>query len=271
MRWRDTARFWNDFGQRNPFGIILTGANHEPREWDTDAFFATGADEVTRLMTELGALAPRLPRRAALDFGCGVGRISRALAAHFERVVGLDVAPSMIAAARRLNQASPRCRFSVNRSARLGGIASDTFDFVYSRLVLQHIPPRSVRRYIAELVRVLAPGGILMFQVPEPLGDEPDVQIRAEEAAFLGGPIADTRLKRRTPRWVIRAYRRVRFRRLMWRRRQTFRMYMFGIARTEVLRVVATTGASVVRIDADRSHGDQGAGYAYWITKPTRV
>ena len=43
-------------------------------------------------------------RALALDFGCGAGRLSRALAAHFEHVVGVDVSASMIETARALNR-----------------------------------------------------------------------------------------------------------------------------------------------------------------------
>src|SRR5919198_1976822 len=175
MRWRDTASYWDDLGKRNPFGVILTGSDRLPGAWDLDAFFHTGLEDVTRVMSELEAIAPNGSRRAALDFGCGVGRISRALSAHFDHVVGVDVAFSMIAAARRLNRGYTRCVFRVNRAARLRGLKSNSFDFVYSRLVLQHIPPPSVRRYLQELVRVVAPGGILMFQLPEPLEHDPDL------------------------------------------------------------------------------------------------
>ena len=55
----------------------------------------------------------------AQGFGCGVGRLTRALADHFERVVGIDVAPSMIAQARAMNREYARCNFRVNRSVRL--------------------------------------------------------------------------------------------------------------------------------------------------------
>ena len=267
MRWRQTALFWDDRGARNPFGVILTGADHQPRDWDPDVFFRIGADDVARVMGELAALAPALRRGDALDFGCGVGRITRALASHFERVLGLDVAPSMVEHARRLNAAFPRCRFQVNRAARLRGIPDGAFDFVYSRLVLQHIPPRPAKRYVADLVRVLAPGGVLMFQLPEPIEHDRDHLYRAEQRAFIDAPIADTPIKRLVPPALIRLYRRARFRRLVPKRRHQDRMYMFGLTRGTVLDAVERAGGAVLRIDDDRSHGEAGAGYVYWITK----
>jgi len=174
MRWRHAARYWQTLGARNPFGVILTGADYAPRDWDAAAFFKTGESDVAHVIAVLAEIAPELPRRTALDFGCGVGRITRGLAVPFARVTGVDVAPSMIAAARQLNAAFPNCEFRVNRAGHLRAFDDGAFDFVYSRLVLQHIPPRAATRYIAELVRVLAPNGELMFQQPEPLEHDPD-------------------------------------------------------------------------------------------------
>ena len=39
-------------------------------------------------------------RRSALDFGCGIGRLSQALAEHFDQVYGVDISPKMIELAR---------------------------------------------------------------------------------------------------------------------------------------------------------------------------
>ena len=69
----------------------------------------------------------------------------------------------------RLHDRTGRCRFVLNETDRLPGIASGTFDFVYSNIVLQHVEPRFTRRYLAEFVRVLRPGGLLVFQLPAEL------------------------------------------------------------------------------------------------------
>ncbi len=43
------------------------------------------------------------------------------------------------------------------------------FGFVYTSIVLQHIARKYCHRYIAELIRVLKPGGVLIFQLPDSL------------------------------------------------------------------------------------------------------
>jgi len=188
-------------------------------------------------------------------------------ATRFDAVTGVDVAPSMIAGARRLNASVANCTFRVNRAGRLRAFRDGTFDFVYSRLVLQHIPPTAAQTYVSELVRVLAPGGVLMFQIPEPLEQDPDALYRAEERAFVEARVADTAIKRVAPRWRIRAYRRVRFRGLVPRRTRPHRMHMFGLTRDAVLGVLRRAHADVLRIDEDRSHGVESPGYLYWVTK----
>ena len=75
----------------------------------------------------------------------------------------------MIDVAKRLHGSIPNLDFRVNTSARLESIPSDPIDLVYTRLVLQHMRPKYVREYLAEFIRVLGPGGVLVFQLPSEL------------------------------------------------------------------------------------------------------
>ena len=103
---------------------------------------------------------------AAIDFGCGVGRLSRALAGRFERVYGVDAAPTMVARGRELNGDRPNLELLLNQEPRLPRFADGSISFVYTTLVLQHITYPESLRYLDELLRVLKPGGIAMFQTP---------------------------------------------------------------------------------------------------------
>ncbi len=98
-------------------------------------------------------------RNVALDFGCGVGRLSRALATRYASVIGVDIASTMIARARELNADRANIRFVENAEADLRFVGDGTVDFVYSAITLHHIPAVLQRAYIAEFMRVLAPEG----------------------------------------------------------------------------------------------------------------
>src|SRR2546423_1615505 len=99
---------WDKLGRENAFGAILTREN-KLAEWDLDEFLATGKADVLKFLQDMSGIAPQTPRGVVLDFGCGVGRITRALADHFGEAVGVDVARSMIARARTLHAECARC------------------------------------------------------------------------------------------------------------------------------------------------------------------
>jgi ubiquinone/menaquinone biosynthesis C-methylase UbiE len=60
-----------------------------------------------------------MQRESALDFGCGVGRLTRALSRYFNQSYGIDISASMIKKAQELNQSYPNCQFIFNDKADL--------------------------------------------------------------------------------------------------------------------------------------------------------
>ncbi|HEV2762768.1 MAG TPA: class I SAM-dependent methyltransferase, partial [Pyrinomonadaceae bacterium] len=153
---------WHEFGRRDPLWAIMT----EREKWTLREFFESGVWEVDRVMSYVESLGLPLARRRALDFGCGVGRLTQALCRHFEECRGVDIAPSMIRLAEKYNRHKRRCRYVLNERDDLRVFADAEFDFIYSALVLQHMRPEVAERYVVELLRVLAPGGLLVFQLP---------------------------------------------------------------------------------------------------------
>jgi SAM-dependent methyltransferase len=156
--------YWDRQARFDPLWAILSDPSKAGRRWDLRAFLETGRREVSLLMYQLRTLGIDLPRRSALDFGCGVGRLTQPLAAFFDRVVGVDISPRMVARAREL---TPACEFVVNSGADLAGHEDAAFDLVLSSIVLQHVPRREwIEAYLREFVRVLAPGGAIVFTLP---------------------------------------------------------------------------------------------------------
>ena len=72
----------------------------------------------------------------------------------------------MIRSARELNVDRPKRCFLVNVAPDLALFEAGTFDFVLSLIVLQHMPSgQAAPGYLAEFLRVLRPGGLLVFQI----------------------------------------------------------------------------------------------------------
>jgi ubiquinone/menaquinone biosynthesis C-methylase UbiE len=157
---------WDQLGRTDPFWAILSVPEKIHGQWDARQFFSTGVDEINGVLQYLKGLGVEPVLGNALDFGCGVGRLTQAMCRHFEHCCGIDIAPSMIDLAGRYNEFGMRCRYHLNESDALEDFQDNSWHFIYSNLVLQHMKPEYSKRYIREFFRVLSPDGILIFQLP---------------------------------------------------------------------------------------------------------
>jgi len=159
-----TKRDWENNAHADPLRAIL--AIPPGQSWDENDFFETGKREIEIVLRHARSRGLTLEMAGpALDFGCGVGRLTQALAEHFEKVHGTDISQGMIDLANTYNQHVSSCHYQVN-SADLRAYPRDYFTFIYSSIVLQHIPPKATKHYIAEFMRTLKPSGVLIFQIP---------------------------------------------------------------------------------------------------------
>jgi SAM-dependent methyltransferase len=173
-------RDWEDLAKLDPFRAVLVADLTE------EEFFRSGAEEMAAVLAEAERLGRPARRERALDFGCGLGRLTRALAASFGECVGVDISATMVERARELNADRPGCTFVVNTEPHLGRFTAASFDLAYSSIVLQHMPSRAVAAsYIGELVRVTRPDGLTVFQLPLPLPWRNRLQPRRRLYALL--------------------------------------------------------------------------------------
>jgi SAM-dependent methyltransferase len=162
----ELQRHWNEWGRRDPYWAIISRPDRRGNRWELEEFLRTGVDEIDHLLAWLAKLGVTVRSGRALDFGCGVGRLTQALARSFAECDGVDIAPSMIERARVLNQFGEKCHYHVNDRDDLALFDDNTFDLIYSDIVLQHIAPEFSAKYVHEFTRVLAPGGVAVFQLP---------------------------------------------------------------------------------------------------------
>jgi SAM-dependent methyltransferase len=235
---------WTTLGAEDPLWAVYVAPGTRGGRWDVDAFFALGRDEVDRVLAELDGLGLRPGRRLAVDFGCGVGRLSAALARHVDEVVGVDLAPSMLAEARRLDRTGGRVRFMLNAEPDLRFLADRSVDLMYSSLVLQHLDRGLAMRYVREFTRVLTPGGVAVFQV----ADRPRRSLKGLVIRLLPWPAL---------RWVQR--------RLLG---YPAPMRMTALRRRDVERAHDGTGARIVAAVPDESYGGHWTAVRYYVTRP---
>jgi SAM-dependent methyltransferase len=247
MNLRSLRRHWDAYGRQDPFWAILTQPDKVQGRWNADEFFRTGRDEIASVMSYISMLGLTVGTNRALDFGCGVGRLTQALASHFDEVVGIDIAPSMIELA-RAHDRTGHCRFVLNDTDSLPGIESGTFDFVYSNIVLQHMEPRFTRRYLAEFLRVLRPGGLLLFQLPAAL-------------VPVWPPVARRGYKALVPEPVLAICRRLRL------SVEFPRMEGHSLPRSEVVALLTSAGGDVLDVGDDESAGPQWRSYRYCVRR----
>lgn len=105
----------------------------------------------------------------ALDIGCGFGRWTRWLAQHGAVAIGVDPTEGMLEAARRASPASITYR---SMSATALDFPDDHFALVTCVTVIQHLKPEEQEAAIAELARVLRPGGEAVVLDLIDLGDK---------------------------------------------------------------------------------------------------
>jgi len=238
---------WDALAKLDPLWIVLHHPEKKYGRWGSEEFFSTGEAEVSSLLErchELG-IAPRHGR--ALDFGCGVGRLARALGSRFSECVGIDISSEMVSLARKFNEEFSNCEFVVSCSDRLP-FPDESFDFVSTFIVLQHIHTgREILNWIVEFVRVLRPGGAIVFQLPDKLSLRRRIQGRRRLWSllhFLG--MGERSLYERLGLTPIR---------------------MNGIPPGRVQEVLEKAGAQVVKIEEDSMGGPNCRSYTYFGLK----
>ena len=152
---RHYERDWDELAQREPYYAVLTDERFLRGRIDDEArkeFFESGERDVNALLAAIG----EFHGRSALDFGCGVGRLTLPLSKRFQSVVGFDVSRAMIEIAQ---QNVPAAEFVTS----LDDIRDRTFDVICSLIVFQHIPVRDGLERLGSLLRLLAPDGVALL------------------------------------------------------------------------------------------------------------
>jgi trans-aconitate methyltransferase len=241
-------RDWEDLGKLDPLWAILSDPAKKNNRWDLEAFLESGQAEIDAVMSKADALGYPRQHRSALDFGCGVGRTTRALAGHFDQCLGLDIAQAMVERARSLNGDIKNCRFEQASFDDLVATPNASFDFIYCSIVLQHIAdPDAIEQHLRQLVGKLARDGLLVVQLPSWLPARRRMQVRR------------------------RSYRMLRSAGVSGEVLQRLRLHpisMTAIPEPEVTRLLSSMGATVLDVARATEVGTGIESRTYWVTMP---
>jgi len=195
----DTDADWELWGQRDPYFGVISHSRFRRKNLtpaDKAEFFKTGEGHLQHVLDICRRHVDKdFAPKSALDFGCGVGRVAIPLSKVAQRVVGLDVADSMLSEARKNLELFKVRNVELIKSDDSLSAVTGTFDLVHSMIVFQHLEPPRGRELFRKLVTLLAPGGICAAhftyaktQYPATYGAMPPEEARAALKAALQNP-----------------------------------------------------------------------------------
>lgn len=204
MDQRQAQRFWDEAARENALFFVDNRVDY--RDPDLERFWAGGEEAVESILT--AARVAIGPDDVVVEIGCGVGRLTRVLAARCRRVMALDLSAEMLARARELNAHLDNVEWLQGDGTTLAGVSDGSADACISHVVFQHVPTAEVTLgYVREMGRVLRPGGWSAFQVsttpevhrPRGMPERARWRLRAllrrgprrqEHPAWLGSPVS---------------------------------------------------------------------------------
>jgi SAM-dependent methyltransferase len=153
---------WDDRARKDAFHYIASWR----KDWTPESFFQSGEDDYRNFVE------PVLQRagweshgKTILELGCGAGRMTRSFSQRFSHVCAFDISTEMLGHAKALFPEATNVEWMLGNGTDLSGLGDETIDFAFSYIVLQHMPePVFALRYIREMLRLLKPGGIFLFQ-----------------------------------------------------------------------------------------------------------
>jgi 2-polyprenyl-3-methyl-5-hydroxy-6-metoxy-1,4-benzoquinol methylase len=220
---------WTALGEADPMWVVLTDPTKKNNRWTEKEFFTTGQAQIEEVFNHLRAAGISPATGKALDFGCGVGRLTQALARRFSSVDGVDISASMLRHAEKFNRFPDRVKYHLNVRPDLATFPAEHYDFICSLISLQHTPCQFQRGYLTDFLRLLKPGGSAYFQTIHARG-----------------------WRQLVPDWGADCIRK-------WRSRGQAFIPLYGLPVNHVRQIFDRPGSRIVKFDS--------TGYAGWESR----
>lgn len=161
---------WHHLGETEPHWSVLTAERfkQESIRGNEADFYDSGRQDADTL---LGVLARNgidyTSLKSCLDYGCGIGRVTRWLAERFERVYGYDISRAHLQSAKAYLAGEGIRNVTLCHLKQIQDLENlPKVDLIYSHLVLQHNPPPIIGLIVRQFMRALKEGGVAYFQIP---------------------------------------------------------------------------------------------------------
>ncbi len=155
-------RDWDERARKDAFHYIASWRS----DWDASTFFQSGEEDYVRLVGPILKEMNLDPRdKSMVEIGCGAGRMTRVFAREFAHVDAVDISDEMQRRAKEFLCDFQNIRWILADGATLHSINDASADFVFSYLVIQHLPSRDLAiSLLQEILRTLKPGGLFLLQ-----------------------------------------------------------------------------------------------------------
>lgn len=151
--------FWNRAADENPYWYVSSYGPYDA-DRNLEEFWASGQviwDDIKRATGYTPAAGD-----SVIEIGCGVGRLTRAIAPEVGGVIALDISERMLAIARQANLTNVDFRTAAGFT--LPGVPDKSVDLALGYCVFQHLPSVfALKSYLTEMQRVTKPGGMIAF------------------------------------------------------------------------------------------------------------
>lgn len=159
---------WRELARTDPYWAVLSmpefrGSKLTPEA--KDQFFRSGQDHIGHVLRRCTQLNPHFAPKVALDFGCGVGRLSLAMLRKGMRVIAVDISATMLALCAENCAAAGFHDLTTIASDDTLSRVTEPVDFISSSITFQHIHPSRGFVLVEALLSRLNPGGMFWMQL----------------------------------------------------------------------------------------------------------
>ncbi len=153
---------WDSRARKDAYYYVATWRT----DWTPESFAESGEEDYLKFARPFLDQVQFVPEHASmLELGCGAGRMTASFARRFATVYALDVSEEMQKKAKKNLIQFQNIHWILADGTNLSAIPSDSIDFAFSYLVLQHLPTEGLAlTYVQEILRVLKQRGVFLFQ-----------------------------------------------------------------------------------------------------------